>query len=161
VSRGTLFRENVAALASRGLTFDICVRSDQHALAAALIEACPQTQFILDHAGCPDIAGDVFTSWRESLGRLAEYDHLSVKISGLPTSCRPGEASAETLRPWVESVIELYGWERVVWGGDWPVCTLNGTLADWCAALDCILAEESADNCNRLYSENARRIYQL
>ncbi|MGC9450705.1 MAG: amidohydrolase family protein [Oceanipulchritudo sp.] len=161
VSQSSLFRQNVAALARRDLTFDLCVRTDQHALAGRLVDGCPETQFILDHCGNPDIAGGALAPWKKSLEALAQCQNLAVKISGIPANCPPGQASAETLRPWVETVIDVFGWERVVWGGDWPVCALNGTLRSWCEALDEILSNESPANREKLFSTNAQRIYRL
>ncbi len=161
VSQTITFQQNIAALAQRGLSFDLCVRADQHALAAKLIDACLDTQIVLDHCGNPDIAGGALVSWRKSLAGLAQRENLAVKISGLPANCPPGKANTETLRPWVESVIEIFSWERVVWGSDWPVCALNGTLRSWCGALDEILSDESATNREKLFNSNAQRIYRL
>jgi predicted TIM-barrel fold metal-dependent hydrolase len=159
VSQSRTFRQNVAKLGGRGLTFDLCVRQDQLGLMPGLIDACPDTQFIVDHCGNPDIAGGDLDTWRKALAPLAERDNVAVKISGIPAACPPGQANAATLRPWVETTISLFGWDRCVWGGDWPVCTLNGTLSSWCAALDDILAAESPENRQKLFTDNARKIY--
>lgn len=143
VSREPTFRRNVAALGSRDLSFDLCVRADQHKHAAELVDACPNTIFILDHCGNPDIAGGEIAPWKESLIDLERRQNLAVKISGIPVNCPARKADAATLRPWVETVIEVFGWERVVWGGDWPVCRVNGSLRGWCDALDEILSGET------------------
>lgn len=161
VSQNARFRDNVAALAQRKLTFDLCVRHDQLALACELIDACPQTQFVLDHCGCPDIAGFIFEPWEQRLSEVAARANVAVKVSGLPAYCPRGQTDAATLRPWVETAIGLFGWDRVVWGGDWPVCALNGSLHGWCTTLDAILAEESPENREQLYATNAQRIYRL
>lgn len=161
ISQRPIFRQHIAALAERNLSFDLCARSNQLPLVAELVDACPETQFILDHCGGPDIAHGQLEAWAAELKRLAQRVNLVVKISGLPAYCPPGQANAATLRPWVETTIETFGWDRCLWGGDWPVCTLNGTLRAWCAALDEILAGESESNQSKLYVENARRIYRL
>ena len=155
------FRNNVATLGTQNLTFDICVRADQLALATALVDACPGTQFILDHCGGPAIDKAAFASWKGAIEEIARRDNLAVKISGIPASAPSGMADAGTLRPWVENTIEAFGWDRVLWGGDWPVCTLNGTLLDWCRTLDEILVRESTENRQKLFSANAQRIYKL
>lgn len=160
-STSSCFRQNVASLGPQGLTFDLCVLARQLPLATELVDACPQTQFILDHCGVPDIAGGVFEPWARSIRALAEREHVACKISGIPTYCKPGEANAETLRPWVEHVIEAFGWDRVVFGGDWPVSTLNGSLLSWTEALETLLSEEEESNLAKLYCRNAQRIYQL
>jgi len=159
VSQGSTFRQNVAILGARGLTFDLCARQDQLVLMTGLADACPDTQFILDHCGTPNIAGGDIDTWHKAITPLAERANVAIKISGIPTYCPPGRANADTLRPWVENTLALFGWDRCVFGGDWPVCTLNGTFASWCEALDEILAHESPENLQKLYADNAKRIY--
>lgn len=161
LSQSSRFRANLRRLPGRGLSFDLCVLARQLPLAIQLVDACPEVTFILDHCGVPDIAGGAFESWSNSIGHLAKRDNVLCKISGLPTYCAPGETGAEVLRPWIERVIECFGWDRVVWGGDWPVCTLNGSLKGWVEALDALLAEESEAHQAALYTENARRVYGL
>jgi len=161
LSQTTLFRQNVAALAQRDLPFDLCFAAHQLPIAIELVDACPNTRFVLDHCGVPDIAGGDFDSWAKSITELAEREHITCKISGIPTYCNPGEASAETLRPWIEHVLASFGWNRVVWGGDWPVSTLNGSLLAWSEALDEILGGESTGNLQKLYQTNAQSIYHL
>ena len=155
------FRSHVATLGKQNLTFDICVRADQLAMATALADACPDTQFILDHCGGPAIDKAAFESWKEAIEEIARRDNVAAKISGIPASAPSGMADARTLRPWVENTIEAFGWDRVLWGGDWPVCTLNGTLLDWCRTLDEILVSESTQNRQKLFNSNAQRIYRL
>ena len=161
VSQSEIFRQNIRELGKRRLPFDLCVRPDQIALTLDLIDACPDTRFILDHCGNPDVAGGDHVSWAIGLKQLAERQNLAVKISGIPAACPPGEANADTLRPWVETTITTFGWDRMLWGGDWPVCTLNGTLSSWCEALDEILSTETPENRLNLYAENAKRVYTL
>jgi predicted TIM-barrel fold metal-dependent hydrolase len=65
------------------------------------------------------------------------------------------------LRPWVEHTIGVFGWDRVVWGSDWPVCTLGGGLSTWIAATQALLSGTSAEEKARLLSRNAKRIWRL
>jgi predicted TIM-barrel fold metal-dependent hydrolase len=161
ISLSDIFRQNLRELGKRGLPFDLCVRPDKVALTLDLIDNCPDTQFVLDHCGNPDIAGGDIDPWSAGIRDLARRENLAVKISGVPAACPPGQANADTLRPWVETVIDAFGWDRVVWGGDWPVCTLNGSLQTWCTALDEILSGESSGNLSQLHHQNATRIYRL
>jgi len=61
----------------------------------------------------------------------------------------------------VEHVVDCFGWDRVLWGGDWPVCTLNGSLSSWVQAAKAIVASESVDNQAKLFAVNAERIYRV
>jgi len=161
LSQSSGFRANLRQLPARGLSFDLCVLARQLPLAIELVDACPEVTFILDHCGVPDIAGGAYDSWSESIGRLAERENVVCKISGLPTYCAPGKTGPEILRPWVERVIECFGWDRLLWGGDWPVCTLNSTFNQWVEVVDALLAGERKAHQSAIYSGNARRIYGL
>jgi predicted TIM-barrel fold metal-dependent hydrolase len=160
LSTSALFRENVARLGEANLTFDLCLLPRQLANGAALIDACPGTRFILDHCGVPDIASGDLAFWRDQLREISLRPNLACKISGI-IAYAAGDITAETLRPVVEHVIDCFGWERVVWGSDWPVCNLTRDFATWSRLLDEILAGCSGAELARFYHLNARRIYQI
>lgn len=160
VSQSSLFRDNVARIGAAGLPFDICARADQLGLAAALVDACPDTTFVLDHCGVPDIAGGGHAPWAEAITDLARRPNLNAKISGITAYAAP-DWSLDTLRPYVEHVISSFGWQRVVWGSDSPVCTLNASLEGWVAATNALMSGTSDSERAALYRDNARRIWGL
>lgn len=160
LSTTPLFRENVARIGKANLTFDLCLLPRQLAAGAALIDACPDTRFILDHCGVPDIASGDLTFWRDQLREISKRPNIACKISGI-IAYAAREITAETLRPVVEHAIDCFGWDRVVWGSDWPVCNLTRDLATWTCLLDEILSDCSEDELARLYHRNARGIYHL
>ncbi len=155
------FRGNVRRIGMANLAFDLCVLPRQHSIAAELIDSCPDTRFILDHCGVPDIASGDLGSWRASLNDLSHRPNLACKISGIIAYALRETINTGTLRPVVEQVIECFGWDRVIWGSDWPVCDITSDLATWGLLLDEILAECSGNELARLYHHNARLIYQL
>ena len=160
VSKSPVFRENLRLLGRAGLPFDICMTQRQLPLAMALADACPQTTFVLDHCGVPDMSGGDFAGWAASITALALRPNLNAKISGITAYGGP-KWSVETLRPYVEHVIAAFGWTRVVWGSDSPVCTLHGTLDRWVAATVALIAGASADERRAFQHENAQRIWRL
>ena len=159
LSQHRRFATNLRRLARHGLTFDLCVRANQLPLAHALVEKCPDVQFVLDHCGNPDIRGGQLDPWRDEMRLLALLPNVACKVSGIVTNADPQGWSAEDLRPVVEHVVERFGWDRVVWGSDWPVCTLAAPLGRWMDATQQLLAEESLEQTARLFSRNAQRIY--
>jgi predicted TIM-barrel fold metal-dependent hydrolase len=161
LSRSTRFRENISKLGPRGMTFDLCVLPGQLAAAAALIDACPEVSFVLDHGGNPNIAGGELGSWSDSLREVARRPNVACKISGLPVHCAPDQVTAAAIRPAVERVVECFGWDRVVWGGDWPVCNLTVSLRGWCNIIREILSAEPAENRQKLFVTNAVKVYSL
>lgn len=160
VSQSETFRANIRGLGEKGLPFDICMLERQLPLARALVEACPNTTFVLDHCGVPDIAGGGFDDWASEITRLARLPNLNAKISGVTAYAAP-DWTLGTLRPYIEHVISSFGWSRVVWGSDSPVCTLQSSLDQWVAITRAILAEVSSDEARALASQNAKRIWAL
>ncbi|MBN9244313.1 MAG: amidohydrolase [Mesorhizobium sp.] len=156
-----LFRENVRRIAGSGLTFDLCVLPRQMKQAMALVDAAPDVRFVLDHCGVPDIKGDARHPWKEQIAEMAKRPNVAGKISGVVAYADPGTWTVETLRPYVEHTIESFGWDRVVWGSDWPVCTLGGGLLGWVAATHALLEGTSETERTKLLSGNAKRLWRL
>ncbi|WP_417434660.1 amidohydrolase family protein [Hoeflea sp.] len=156
-----LFRENIKRMTGSGLTFDLCMLPHQLPNAMALADLAPEVTFILDHCGVPDIKGDARQPWQDNITELAKRQNVIAKISGIVAYADPDSWVADTLRPWVEHTISSFGWDRVVWGSDWPVCTLGGGLLAWVAATHALLQGASAAEKQKLLSGNAQRIWNL
>lgn len=161
LSTQPLFRENIKRLSGTGLTFDLCVLPRQLPQAMALADLAPDVTFILDHCGVPDIKGDARQPWHDHVSELARRPNVIAKISGVVAYADPESWIADTLRPWVEHTISSFGWDRVVWGSDWPVCTLGGGLHAWVAATHALLEGTSPDERRKLLSGNAKALWNL
>lgn len=155
------FRDNMRRLEKSRLTFDICMLARQLPLAAALVDAAPGVRFILDHCGVPDILAGELDSWKQQVSDIARRENVTAKISGIIAYADPEGWEIETIRPYVEHVVEAFGWDRVVWGSDWPVCTPGGGLAIWVGATQAIFGTCSAAEREKLYRGNAARIWGL
>jgi predicted TIM-barrel fold metal-dependent hydrolase len=155
------FVENIRRIGRNGLTFDLCFLARQLPSALNLAQKCPNVQFILDHCGIPDIVGGSLNPWRDHLRQLAALPNVACKISGVLAYCRPDNATAEAVRPYIEHSIECFGWDRVVWGSDWPVCTLTTTLRQWVEISREIVRTAAETDQHKLFHKNAARIYGL
>ena len=160
LSQTTLFVENLKRIQEFDLTFDLCVRHDQLPIGEALVRRCPDVTFILDHCGAQDIDIHAPGAWRDNIKSLSSLDNLHAKISGIMAYAGTGW-TLDTLRPFVEHVIDCFGWDRVVWGSDHPVVTLGGTLTDWVTVTREIIKHASEGEQNQLLNGNARRLYRL
>ena len=103
----------------------------------------------------------MWSPWAERIADVARRPNVVAKISGIVAYADADDWTADTLRPYVEHVIGAFGWDRVIWGSDWPVCTLGGGLSTWVAATHALTAGCSADERNRFYQANAKRLWQL
>ena len=155
------FRANIRRLAGSGRPFDICVRPDQIGKAIALADLAPDVQFVLDHCGVPAIKARAEHPWRESIAEIARRPNVAVKISGVVAYADEANWTVNDIRPYVEHAIQSFGWNRVAWGSDWPVCTLTASLSTWLAAIQAITLGASPGERERLFSANARRIWRL
>ncbi|AXS42518.1 amidohydrolase [Breoghania sp. L-A4] len=155
------FRIGLREIGRRGYTFDLCVRADQHDIAADLLRACPDQQFVLDHCGNPDIAADGFDAWSRSLSALAAFPHLAVKMSGISANARADQHTLEHLSSYLDRVFELFGADRVVWGSDWPVCNLGMGVSRWISVSLDYLSGLGAAEREAVAEANALRIYRL
>jgi predicted TIM-barrel fold metal-dependent hydrolase len=160
VSQTSVFRSNLKKLAAHGLTFDINYLARQLPIAADLLREVETVQFTLDHCGVPDIASGDIEDWRGHIKTLAGFPNLACKISGVTAYCAPGKATLETLRPIVEHCIESFGWDRVVWGSDWPVCNINSSVSEWTAITKAIVRDEDPAHQQKLFRDNALRLYK-
>jgi L-fuconolactonase len=122
--------EGVRLLADHGLPFDLCVRHPQLRGASALVAACPDVTFVLDHLGKPPVATGDIASWRDDLARLSNSGRVFCKLSGLTTEARPDWAP-EDVRPYLDVALDLFGPQRCMIGSDWPVSTLATTVEGW------------------------------
>jgi L-fuconolactonase len=155
------FVRGVQLLAEYGLSFDICIFHPQLAAATELVRRCPEVNFILDHLGKPNIKGHVLDPWRDQLRELAALPNVICKVSGAVTEADHERWTAEDLRPYVEHAIEVFGEDRVAFGGDWPVTLMASSYARWVETLDELTAGLSEGAKKKLWAENAKRFYRI
>lgn len=161
LSMTTTFIENIRSLEEFGLSFDICVRDHQLPLAIRLVKECPNVSFILDHCGNPDIKNRNYDDWRKRIAEIADLPNVVIKVSGIVVNTDVENWTVEDLRPAVEHVIASFGWDRVMFGSDWPVCTLAASYRQWFDALNFLVKDASEENKQKLFRENAERIYRV
>lgn len=161
LSTTTTFTENIRSLEEFGLSFDICVRGHQLPVAIRLVKECPDVSFILDHCGNPDIKNRNYDLWRERIAEIADLPNVVIKVSGIVVNTDMENWTVEDLRPAVEQVIASFGWDRMMFGSDWPVCTQAASFRQWFDALNVLVKDASDVNKRKLFKENAERIYRL
>ena len=142
--------------------------------ALELAEQCPETLFILDHCGNADPQivngsaqpeeGNPFAhvreQWLEDIAALGENDNVVCKLSGIVARA-PADWTPATLAPTIDHCIESFGVDGVIFGGDWPVCTLATSLGQWIAALRQIVSGRSESDQQKILHDNAVRLYEL
>jgi predicted TIM-barrel fold metal-dependent hydrolase len=163
------FVKGTRLLGELDMSFDICTSPALLADAAKLVEACPDTRFVVDHCGnVPPKAllpgGDkaVADAWRRDMANLAKAgDRLICKLSGIVASLPKGKWTPDDLAPVISACIDTFGPDRCAWASDWPVCTRGATLREWLTAFRQIIASRPEAEQRRLLHDNAVRFYNL
>ncbi|KAJ1564724.1 hypothetical protein HK096_006589 [Nowakowskiella sp. JEL0078] len=176
------FRRACKILGDNGLSFDICVSFKKHpkrlTCVYELAKGCPGTTFILDHSGKPDVDNNSrFEEWASAIESLGALENVFCKISGLVTetddnlpfsvfsekeSLIPSLNTVDRISPYVLHIIKSFGKEKIMFGGDWPVCLLKTTYTEWVHLLKEIVKNVFSENESRAFwNGNAKKIYRI
>ncbi|MGH2497303.1 MAG: amidohydrolase family protein [Ktedonobacteraceae bacterium] len=155
------FVAGVRLLPEFNLSFDLCIKHWQLPSVVELVRLCPDTNFILDHLGKPDIKQRLLAPWQADLRKLAALPNVACKISGMVTEADHTGWQPANLEPYIVTVLEAFGEERVLFGSDWPVILLASSYRRWYETLDALTARLPASARRRLWAENARRFYRM
>ena len=153
------FMRGIAALAEFGLTYDILIVARQLPSAIELARTFPAQRFVLDHIAKPDIRSGALQPWARDIEALAACGNVSCKLSGMVTEADWRRWTPADFAPYVEQVTACFGPERLMFGSDWPVCTVAGDYARVRALAEVHLGPLNADERDAVFGGNAARIY--
>ena len=154
-------RRGLVAVQARGLTYDLLVRARELPAAIETVRALPDLQFVLDHIAKPRIGEGKDLLWRERMPGLAALPNVGVKLSGMVTEANWASWTPADLRPFIASVVDWFGAERLLFGSDWPVCLLASSYGGVVAGLEEALGPMSSDDAARIFGLNALSVYRL
>jgi L-fuconolactonase len=155
------FISGLKLLAAHDLAFDICVLHHQMPNVIRMVRQCPEVRFVLDHIGKPGIKAGIFDPWRQHLKDLAALPNVHCKISGVTTEADHKNWTREQIKPYIAYTIETFGFERVMYGGDWHVLELAGTYPQWVEIVDWAVEDATAEEKRQLFRDNAISFYRL
>ena len=155
------FVAGVKAVGQAGLSFEICIFHPQMGDALELVRRCPDVSFMLDHIGKPAIKDGLREPWWSQIVEMAHLPNVTCKISGAITEADHDAWTYDQVAPYVARAIEAFGFDRVVFGGDWPVLENAARYAEWVAMVDRVTAGTPESDLRKLYRDNAIRHYRL
>lgn len=152
---------NLQRLGQRNISFDLLTLPPQLPAAIDAVKACPDTYFVLDHISKPYIAKGEIDGWASDIKRLGELPNVSVKISGMVTEAQWDNWSNDTFAPYINTVVEAFGPNRVMFGSDWPVCLLGGTYSDIVGIVEAVVNTWSPSEQESFWSGTAISAYRM
>lgn len=118
--------ESLAVLADKGFTLDVVAVTERHLRNATRVaQGHPNLKVVIDHLGKPPISDKGWSPWAEAIAEAAAQPRMHAKISGLNTAAGEGW-KPEDLEPYFQHSLQIFGPDRLMYGGDWPVTLLNG-----------------------------------
>ena len=151
------FRE----LARRGLAYDLLVRTRHLRHIPNLFDRIPDLRMVVEHIAKPDIRTGAIDTWAAAMERVSLIPSLYCKLSGMITEADPRHWKSADLKPYVQKVIQCFGYDRVMYGSDWPVCNLAGSYQQQLDALVEALGPMTNEQCAKVFGRNAREFYRL
>ena len=158
---GESFLHGIGKLATFGLTYDLLLYPHQLPAAAELVGRFPEQPFVLDHLAKPRIKAGELDPWRQDLKALAAHGNVFCKLSGLVTEAAWQGWKRADFTPYLEVALEAFSPERLMFGSDWPVCTLAAEYADVVGIVTDFLASLAEAERESILGGNAIRFYSL
>lgn len=155
------FIAGVSRLSDFNLSYDILVFSRQLPEVCQLMMQLPEMRLVIDHFGKPDIKAGEFESWKSQITELSAYPHLHIKLSGLVTEADWKNWSLSDFRPYLDTVLELFGPKRILFGSDWPVCLVAASYEQVLEIVNQYIEKLSMEEQAAIMGGNAVRFYGL
>lgn len=156
------FKRGIGALQKFGYTYDILIFPDQLGYTEEFTAAFPDQPFVIDHIAKPYIRERKLTKeWKAAIRAVAAHKNVSCKISGVVTEADLKNWKPEELYPYLDTVIEAFGTERVMFGSDWPVCLVATSYEKWYALMTDYFADFSETERAAFFGGNAIQFYNL
>jgi L-fuconolactonase len=155
------FIAGVKLLPKYGLTFDVTINYRHNKNVIKFLEKIPDVHCILDHIGKPNIKGNSPDPWRSEIRQLAQFPNLVCKVSSLATEADHKNWTIEDLRPYVDTIFEAFGFDRVIFAGDWPVSSLAAAYPVCVETLLELVKGATHEELYKLFRTNAEKFYRV
>ena len=158
---GNDFQRGVSQLARFDLAYDLLVYPHQLEAAIGLVERFPEQRFVVDHIAKPLIRQRTISPWSENIRTLAEFPHVCCKVSGMITEADHAGWVPEDFAPYLDTVFEAFGGDRLMYGSDWPVCLLAGSYQQTVELVENYTRQLPSAARDAVFGGNAARFYRI
>ncbi|WP_235921335.1 amidohydrolase family protein [Foetidibacter luteolus] len=155
------FKRGISLLDKYGFTYDILIYPDQLKHALELVAEFPHQRFVIDHIAKPYIKDKKIEGWREDILAFKPYANVSVKVSGMVTEAHFKGWKPQDFTPYLDTVVEAFGTQRIMYGSDWPVCLAAASYGQMMAIVKDYFASFSKSEQAAVFGGNATQFYQL
>ncbi len=155
------FTNGIRALTKFDYTYDVLIFPKHLFNMRTLVQQHPDQRFVIDHIAKPDITNQQFDDWQKSLAAVAAYPNVHCKISGMVTEAKWKQWQPQHFTPYLDTIVTLFGTGRIMYGSDWPVCTLSASYTDTYNIVSDYFSSFSKDGQDQFFGLNAKDFYKL
>ena len=155
------FRRGIGNLRNFGFTYDILIYPQHLPGAVDLVRAFPDQPFVVDHLAKPYIRQHILEPWKGQMKQLGDCPNVYCKVSGMITEAHHQNWNYRQLVPYMDTVLEAFGTERLMFGSDWPVCRLAGAYEQVVEIVRQYISGLSDAQQRQILHENAIKFYNL
>lgn len=155
------FCRGIALLREYDFTYDILIYPRHLKYAHEFVRRFPSQPFVIDHLAKPIIRDKKMDEWKKDIEAIAAIDNVYCKLSGMVTEADWKHWKLDDFKIYIDTVVESFGPERIMFGSDWPVCLVAGEYKDVCEVLEKNTEYLSAVSKERLWGGNAERFYRV
>ncbi|HMF65647.1 MAG TPA: amidohydrolase family protein, partial [Edaphobacter sp.] len=125
------FNSGIRSMLGSGLVYDILIYERHLPQTIDFVDEHPEQVFVLDHIAKPLIRDGVMEPWSARMRELGRRENVWCKVSGMVTEADWSSWTPETLRPYLDVLVEAFGAKRLMAGSDWPVCLVASEYGRW------------------------------
>jgi L-fuconolactonase len=155
------FIAGVKLLPKYGFSFEITIDYRHNKNTLKFLDQIQEVSCILDHIGKPNIKGGGLDPWRSEIKQMAKYPNLDCKVSSLATEADHANWTIEDIRPYADTIFEAFGFDRVIFAGDWPVSSQAAQYPVCVKTILDLVKGTPHDQLYKLFRQNAENFYRV
>lgn len=155
------FIEGVKWLGKKGYTYDILVFPKHLSAVQQFLKTLHNQPFVIDHIAKPYIKQGLIKQWKRDMERIAQYENVWCKVSGMVTEADWINWQPTDFTPYLDVVFEAFGTNRIMYGSDWPVCLLAANYEKQWAIVENYVSKLSDTEGGKILGQNAQSFYKI
>lgn len=158
----TDFIEGCRTVGENGLIYELLVTAEQLPQTLELVRACPEVTFVIEHIAKPAIKAQKIRFWKENMQNIAQIsDKIYCKISGMVTEADWHHWTQKDFEPYMDTVYEAFGQDRIMFGSDWPVSLVGAEYHQVVGIVNEWMAKHTEIDCDKVFYKNATKVYKI
>lgn len=155
------FKKGLSLLSTYNFTYDVLIYPDQLIFLEQFMNTTNAMPLVIDHIAKPDIKTGNFLEWSEKIKKIAAFENVHCKVSGMVTEADWLNWEYEDFEPCLDTVFNAFGADRLMYGSDWPVCELAGGYDRMLGLVQKYTATLTKSEQAEFWGDNAIKFYHL